>query len=143
MWNNLPGLLLLASSVFSYALSKSIPSTTDNTATDMPSLNLNYMDDELERLKDLMRSRAPSVNSLTRLNVTLDVKRKLVRQYRQKLLELNELNTDMPEQIHRRDYHSFAAMSGKANTHVLWPSFYWRYRVYRHSFRGGDIDLGI
>lgn len=113
MWNSVFDLLLLAASVFSFSLSKSLPSTTDSMTVDMSSLN--YMDDELQKLKDLMRSRAPSINSLTRLNVTLGVKRKLVRQYRQKLLELNELSTDAPEQIHRRDYHSYTAMAGRIN----------------------------
>lgn len=69
---------------------------------------------ELELLKIKIRSRAPRnlFSSMSQLNKTLEEKRRILKEYREKLQELNQLDDHMDyhhETIHKRDIHSFPA----------------------------------
>lgn len=111
LWTFL-GVITLAATVFS----KSISTAVDNLSI-LPTMSdaEDYMTDELERLKQLMRSRAPSINNLSQLNITIEAKRKLLRQYREKLHELNLLDIDSSssESVHKREFYSYQVTSGK------------------------------
>ena len=80
----------------------------------MASSSAHYHLDELEQLKERIRnaaSRRTVYNSIPQLNKTIEEKRQMLRQYREKLRELNELDeaTDNQQQqnIHKRDLHSY------------------------------------
>lgn len=72
-----------------------------------------YNLDELERLKERIRAQVKKrtvYNSVPRLNQTVEEKRRILRQFRAKLKELNQLDSDMDYQqqtIHEKDLHSY------------------------------------
>lgn len=103
-------IITLTAAVFAKSISTTAH-TTSTTTTMPPSED--YISDELEKLKQLLRNRAPSLNSLSQLNITVEAKRKLLRQYREKLQQLNQLHKDRPEEIHQRDVYSYPAITGE------------------------------
>lgn len=109
-WTLLP-ILTLVTNTFCKALHSL---DTNSVPLVAPPTNIpEYTDDPLEELKERIRSRASShrtlFNSLPQLNKTIEEKRLLLRQYREKLREMNELDESMDNQqtIHKRDLHSY------------------------------------
>lgn len=117
MWITLQTVILLTLLV--ELIAKSLPaSSIEDLSQPIMAPPLDYINEELDNLKSLIKSRAPSVNSIHTLNITLEAKRKLLKQYREKLMQLNELDMDSTaEPIHKREFHSYLATPGKLFTY--------------------------